>query len=107
MAQHASAGKRGDLLAVVASVSPEDCRNLEQSLGHGGYTTRIVGPGASLVDEVLATRPDILLVDLPTALGHVGSLAVVVEEHPELAGLPVIVLLPEDGIGELPENLTR
>jgi len=60
VAQQASAGNRGDVLAVVASASPEDRRHLEQSLGHGGYATRIVVPGASLVDEVLATTPDVV-----------------------------------------------
>ncbi|MUK02135.1 hypothetical protein GM708_09465 [Vibrio cholerae] len=105
MAEHA-AGTSDGALAVVASASAEDRAGLRDMLVAAGYSARTVATTDELLDEVLVSRPDVLLVDLGLALSYSGSLADVVEEHPHLATLPALLILPEGGIGALPAALT-
>lgn len=105
MAQDEAQGNRDAALAVVASSSPEDCDRLQGLLDAGGLRARTVTTAASLLDDVLAHRPDILLVDLDIALDYAGALPDVVARHPQLAGLPVILLLPDGGVAQLPDGL--
>ncbi|WP_394252335.1 histidine kinase dimerization/phospho-acceptor domain-containing protein [Arthrobacter pityocampae] len=104
--QDEPAGDDGGALAVVAA-SAQDGEALHRVLSGGGYRARIVADGASVLDEVLEAGPDILLVDLPTALAHVDLLPGILRRHPALATLPVILLLPEGWTGEAPEALGR
>ncbi|PPB50607.1 hypothetical protein C4K88_01605 [Arthrobacter pityocampae] len=104
--QDEPAGDDGGALAVVAA-SAQDGEALHRVLSGGGYRARIVADGASVLDEVLEAGPDILLVDLPTALAHVDLLPGILLRHPALATLPVILLLPVDWTGETPESLGR
>ncbi|WP_459310937.1 sensor histidine kinase [Arthrobacter sp. MDT2-2] len=106
MAQEARAGVRGVVSAVIASPSAEDCAGLQRILAAGGYPSRAATTPEALLDEVLAARPDVLLVDLETALAYAGSLGDLVAEHPQLARLPVILLLPEGGTRALPDAVT-
>lgn len=73
----------------------------------GGLPTRIAAGGATLLAEVLELRPDVLLVDLEVALVHHDALPEAVAQHQQLAGLPVILVLPEAGTGLLPERILR
>ncbi|WP_459343432.1 ATP-binding protein [Arthrobacter sp. MDT3-44] len=106
VAQEAQAGVRGEASAVVASPSAEDCAELQRILAAGGYPSTAAMTPEALLDEVLAARPDVLLVDLETALAYAGSLADLLAEHPQLARLPVILLLPEAGTHALPDAVT-
>ncbi|MHA7238438.1 ATP-binding protein [Arthrobacter sp. TMS1-12-1] len=104
--QDAAAGN-GGALAVVASVCAEGSAAARRPLEEGGYRVEAVLPGGSVLDAVLSGSPDILLVDLPTALASADSLGGILTRHPELASLPVILLLPEGWTGEVPEALGR
>ncbi|WP_181036428.1 hybrid sensor histidine kinase/response regulator [Arthrobacter sp. B1805] len=105
MGQHEVGGTRGEALAVVASPSAQERSEMQRVLGSHGHRSTTVATAPDVLNEVLVTRPDILLVDLDLALAYAGSLAEVVGEHPELSGLPVIVLLPEGGVDALPATL--
>ncbi|MFJ6002549.1 ATP-binding protein [Arthrobacter sp. NPDC092385] len=105
MAQDEAAGTRGGSFAVVACPSVADCADLERMLRDGGYLSSAVTSADLLLEEVLATRPDVLLVDLHVAVAYAGSLVDLVAAHPGLAGLPVILLLPEGGVGALPRHI--
>ncbi|MBG6223503.1 signal transduction histidine kinase/DNA-binding NarL/FixJ family response regulator [Arthrobacter sp. CAN_A2] len=105
--QDEAAGNDVGALAVVASASAPDGAAVHRALIEGGYRVRTVATGASVLDEVLEATPDILLVDLPTALGHADALAGVHTRHPALASLPVILLLPASWTGEVPEAIGR
>ncbi|WP_146069545.1 ATP-binding protein [Arthrobacter sp. B0490] len=105
MAGQEAAGTRGGALAVVASRSAADRDALRGILADGGYSCTAVRTGEALLEEVLSTPPDVLLVDLHTALDYAGSLAGVVAEHPGLAGIPAILLLPEGGAETVPGHL--
>jgi len=105
--QDAGAGYDGGALAVVASAGAEDSASVRRPLEEGGYRVETVLPGGSVLDAVLRESPDILLVDLPTALASAPTVADILTRHPELATLPVILYLPEGWIGELPEALGR
>lgn len=105
MAQDEAQADHERAVAVVASSSQEDCDRLRSLLGTGGLHARTVTTAASLLDDVLTHRPDILLVDLAIALDYAGALPDVVDQHPQLSGLPVILLLPEGGAAQLPDAL--
>ncbi len=105
MAQDEAQGNRDAALAVVASSSAEDCDRLRGVLDAGGLRARTVTTAASLLDDVLTHRPDLLLVDLDIALDYADALSDVVDRHPQLAGLPVILLLPDGGVAQLPDGL--
>lgn len=105
MAQHEAVWDRGEVLAVVASGPEPERAEIQRILETAGYSARTVATASDLLDQVLAVRPDLLLVELDFALAHAGSLAQVLSDHPELLGLPVIVLLPEGGIDALPATL--
>ncbi|WP_043445938.1 sensor histidine kinase [Arthrobacter sp. L77] len=107
MEQDEAAGNDGGALAVVVSASAQDGAAVDRVLTEGGYRVRTVAPGASVLDAVLDAAPDLLLVDLPTAVDHVDSLPDVLTRHPALASLPVILLLPENWSGEVPEAVGR
>ncbi|MEC5198208.1 two-component system phosphate regulon sensor histidine kinase PhoR [Arthrobacter sp. PL16] len=105
VAQDEVRGRRGDASAVVASASGNERAHLKRLLEDGGLPTRTVTTAASLLDEVLTARPDVLLVDVFLALAYADSLADTIAQHPQLTDLPVILLLPEGGAGELPDTL--
>ncbi|WP_434993944.1 histidine kinase dimerization/phospho-acceptor domain-containing protein [Arthrobacter sp. Ld5] len=104
--QDETAGNDGGALAVVAASGPVGeaaCRTLTG----GGYRARIVVPGTSVLGAILDAGPEILLVDLPTALAHLEAVQDILTRHPALATLPVILLLPEGRGVQVPEALTR
>ncbi|WDF32179.1 ATP-binding protein [Arthrobacter agilis] len=105
MTQDETRGRRGTAAAVVASASASEAAEVQQMLRSGGLTGTITAAGDDLLDEVLSFRPDILVVDLEIALTHAESLPEIIAQHRQLAGLPVILLLPDAGVGQLPEGL--
>lgn len=105
MAQDETAGAHGGTLAFVACASAVDREELQRCLSAGGHRTVVPADTTSLLDSVLEARPDVLIVDLELALGHVGSVPDAITEHPDLASLPVLLMLPEDSIGPLPPNV--
>ncbi|MHA7281880.1 histidine kinase dimerization/phospho-acceptor domain-containing protein [Arthrobacter sp. TMS2-4] len=106
MERDGTAGSDGGAHAVVA-VSAADGDAACRALTEGGYRASIVPPGASVLDELLETGPEILLVDLPTALAHADALQDILTRHPALATLPVILLLPQGWSGQVPDALGR
>lgn len=105
MAQDEAAVDRMEALAIVASSSTQERTDLQRVLAAGGFAARTAATAQDLLEDVLAAGPDVLLVDLELALGFPGSLAEVVAGHPELTGLPVLLLLPECGTDALPATL--
>ncbi len=103
--QQETAPEPGAAVAVVASSSAEDCAELERVLATGGLTASGATSVDLLLHEVLTAHPDVLLVDVDFALAHIGSLDGIIPDHPHLAALPVILLLPADGTASVPPIL--
>jgi two-component system phosphate regulon sensor histidine kinase PhoR len=104
VAQHEPVG-RGGALAVVACPTAEDRQAIERRLTAGGL--RVVGAAdtSTVLAELLRSRPDVLVIDLELALGYTGSVAGTLTEHPDLADLPVLLIMPEGGAGPLPPTI--